>query len=155
LERNADAYAECLAAVRGPAVLIETTAGMGTALGSTFEQLAELRRLVPGRLRRRVGFCADTCHLYAAGYDLVNDWSRVWRAWDRVVGLRHLRCLHLNDSDRHELIGEGTLGSEPFRRIMRDRRFRDTIKIIETPKGTDPVRTDRKMLNRLRRYGKW
>ena len=160
LRRNATAYAECLEAVNGPMVLMETTAGAGTALGSTFEELAELRRLIPSRLRRRVGFCADTCHLYAAGYDLVKDWDAVWREWDRTVGLRHLRCLHLNDSktplgsrrDRHELIGEGTLGPEPFRHVMRDRRFRDTIKIIETPKGDDPVHTDRKMLRRLRRY---
>lgn len=162
ITRNAEAYAECLDAVRGPTILLETTAGMGSALGSTFEELAELRRRIPGALRRRVGFCADTCHLYAAGYDLLHDWSGVWRLWDRVVGLRHLRCLHLNDSktpfgsrrDRHELIGEGSLGPEPFRRVMRDRRFKDIIKIIETPKGHDPVRTDRKMLSRLRRYGR-
>lgn len=162
ITRNTEAYAECLDAVRGPTILLETTAGMGSALGSTFDELAELRRRVPSELRRRVGFCADTCHLYAAGYDLLEDWSGVWRLWDRVVGLRHLRCLHLNDSktpfgsrrDRHELIGEGTLGPEPFRQVMRDRRFSDIIKIIETPKGEDPVRTDRKMLNRLRRYGR-
>lgn len=160
LARNAEAYAECLAAVRGPMILIETTAGTGTALGSSFEELARLRQLVPARFRRRIGFCADTCHLYAAGYDLVGDWSGVWRAWDRTIGLRSLRYMHLNDSktplgsrrDRHELIGEGTLGPEPFRRLMRDPRFRDIIKVLETPKGEDPVQMDRKMLRRLRRY---
>jgi deoxyribonuclease-4 len=162
MERNARAYEECLAAVPGPTVLIETTAGAGTALGSTFEELAALRRAVPQRYRRRIGFCADTCHLFAAGYDLVDDWDGVWRAWERTVGLGHLRCLHLNDSkmpfasrrDRHAWIGEGEMGPEPFRRAMRDPRFREVIKIIETPKGDDPVKQDRRMLRRLRAYGR-
>jgi deoxyribonuclease-4 len=158
--RNAAAYAECLHAVDGPSILVETTAGTGTALGRTFEELAELRSLLPDGVRDRVGFCADTCHLFAAGYDLVGDWDEVWRAFDRAVGLEHLRCLHLNDSktargsrrDRHEWIAEGTLGAEPFRRIMRDPRFDHVIKIIETPKADDPVRHDRRMLRRLRAY---
>jgi deoxyribonuclease-4 len=162
LERNAAGYAECLAAVSGPAVLIETTAGAGTALGARFEELASLRKRIPDPLRRRVGFCADTCHLYAAGYDLANDWDRVWEEWDRVVGRRYLRCLHLNDSmkplasrrDRHAWIAEGTLGPSPFRRVMQDAGFRGIIKIIETPKGDDPVRHDRRMLRRLRAYGR-
>lgn len=163
LSRNASAVAKCLA--RTPAtvtVLFEATAGSGTALGSTFEELAQLRDAIPPPLRRRVAFCADTCHLYAAGYDLVADYDAVWREWDRVLGLRRLRCLHLNDSvgrlrsrrDRHALIAEGLLGAEPFRRLMRDRRFHHVIKVIETPKGDDPVRTDRRMLTRLRRYGR-
>src|SRR5437016_13949089 len=81
--------------------------------------------------------------------------------WERLyleVGLALLKCLHLNDSkaapgsrlDRHEWIGEGTIGAEPFRRLMRDPRFRRVIKIIETPKGDEPVRHDRRMLRRLR-----
>ena len=160
LRRNADAYSECLQEVSGPDLFIETTAGSGTALGSTFRELAELRRRVPGRLRRRVGFCADTCHLYAAGYDLVNDWDGVWREWDRIIGFKYLWCLHLNDSktpfgsrrDRHEWIGEGTMGPTPFRRMMQDERFRGIIMVIETPKLDDPVRHDRRMLRRLRAY---
>ncbi len=162
IKRNAEAYVHCLAAVDGPTVLIETTAGTGTALGSTFEELAELRRLVPRDLQERIGFCADTCHLYSAGYDLVNDWDSVWNEWDKIVGLEHLKCLHLNDSknpfgsrrDRHELIAEGTLGAQPFRRVMRDQRLRSMIKVIETPKGDDGVRQDRRMLRRLRAYGR-
>jgi deoxyribonuclease-4 len=160
LRRNAAAYELCLQAVAGPSILIETTAGTGTALGWRFEELAQLRRLIGEPWRRRVGFCADTCHIYAAGYDLVRDFDGVWAEWDRTIGLRHLRCLHLNDSryplgsrrDRHAWIGEGKLGPEPFRRIMRDRRFASVIKIIETPKGDDPVRHDRRMLRRLRAY---
>lgn len=162
LARNAAAYAAALATVPGITLLIETTAGSGTALGSTFEELAELRRRIPARLRRRVGFCADTCHLYAAGYDLVRDFDRVWDHWDAVIGLEHLQVLHLNDSktpfgsrrDRHELIGEGSLGPGPFRRIMTDPRFQRVIRIIETPKGEDEVTLDRKMLRRLRGYAK-
>lgn len=163
LARNAAAYAACLDRVPGDVtVLLETTAGSGTSLGSTFEELAELRRRIPARLRHRIGFCADTCHLYAAGYDLVHDFDRVWDRWDRVLGLEHLQVLHLNDSktpfgsrrDRHELIGEGSLGPGPFRRIMTDPRFARLIRIIETPKGQDQVTMDRKMLRRLRRYGK-
>ncbi len=162
LRRNAAAYQRCLEAVSGPAILIETTAGAGTALGWRFEQLAELRRLIDQPWRRRVGFCADTCHIYAAGYDLVGDFDAVWEEWDRTIGLRHLRCLHLNDSryplgsrrDRHAWIGEGELGPEPFRRIMRDPRFESVIKIIETPKGEDLVRHDRRMLRRLKAYAR-
>src|SRR5690242_60996 len=131
LERNAESYTRCLEAVPGPGVLLETTAGSGSALGSTFEELAALRQAIGGRVRRRVAFCADTCHLHAAGYDLVRDFDGVWRHWDAVLGLDRLRVLHLNDSktpfgsrrDRHALIGEGSLGPEPFRRIMRDPRF--------------------------------
>jgi deoxyribonuclease IV len=160
LRRNAGAYTECLERVGGVDVLIETTAGCGTTLGGTFEELAELRALIPASLRARVGFCADTCHLYSAGYDLVNDYDGVWARWDSVIGLEHLRCFHLNDSktpfhsrrDRHELIGEGSLGREPFRRIMTDPRFASVMKVIETPKGKDLVTLDRRMLRRLRGY---
>jgi deoxyribonuclease IV len=162
LRRNAEAYTRCLEAVPAVMVLLETTAGTGTSLGSTFEELACLRRLIGKKVRHRVDFCADTCHLYSAGYDLVGDYDGVWRRWDEVIGLEHLKCLHLNDSktpfgsrrDRHELIGEGSLGPEPFRRIMRDPRFAGVIKVIETPKGDDEVTCDRRMLRRLRAYGR-
>jgi deoxyribonuclease-4 len=162
LRRNAQAYTRCLEQVGDVAVWLETTAGCGTALGSTFEELAELRALIPTSLRDRIGFCADTCHLYAAGYDLVTDYDGVWSGWDQVIGLAYLHCLHLNDSknplhscrDRHELIGEGTLGRTPFRRIMTDPRFENTMKILETPKGDDLVTFDRKMLRRLRAYAR-
>jgi deoxyribonuclease-4 len=110
-----------------------------------------------------VGFCADTCHLFSAGYDLVKQYDAVWEQWDSVLGLPHLGCLHLNDSktpfasrrDRHELIAEGSLGPEPFRRIMRDPRFRAIPKLLETPKGDkDEFTNDRKMLKRLRGYAR-
>jgi len=122
--------------------------------------LAALKAMIADDVRHRIGFCADTCHLYAAGYDLVNDFDGVWAAWERQLGLAHLHVLHLNDSktpynshvDRHELVGEGSLGAEPFRRIMREPRFGHVIKILETPKGDDMVTNDRRMLRRLRGY---
>jgi len=163
LSRNAESYIECLEAVPGSImVLLETTAGTGTALGSNFEELAEIRAKIPSPLRKRIGFCADTCHLYAAGYDLVRDYEGIWQRWDDLIGLKYLRCLHLNDSktplgsrrDRHELIGEGSLGPSPFRRIMSDPRFSRVMKVLETPKGDDLVTSDRKMLRRLRGYAR-
>ena len=166
LDRNARAYAECLAAVPDDVgVLIEGTAGAGTALGSRFEELRALRDALPAAARARVGFCLDTAHLHAAGYDVTGGagaLEEVWERFDREIGLGLLKCLHLNDSkgargshlDRHQLIGEGTIGPEPFRRIMRDPRFVGVIKIIETPKGDDPVRHDRRMLRRLRAYAR-
>ena len=86
----------------------------------------------------------------------------MWDRFDAIIGLEHLRCLHLNDSktpfnshrDRHELIAEGSLGARPFKRIMTDPRLAHTIKIIETPKGDDMVTLDTKMLKRLRTYAR-
>ena len=163
LRRNAAAITRCLQEVPGEVmILLETTAGTGTALGATFEELAALRDAVAGSVRHRVAFCADTCHLYSAGYDLVREYDAVWRRWEETIGFAHIRCLHLNDSktpfgsrrDRHELVAEGSLGPEPFRRIMRDPRFRSVMKVIETPKGDDEVTFDRRMLRRLRAYGR-
>jgi len=164
LERNTRGYAECLAAVPGDVgVLIEGTAGAGTALGATFEELRALRDAMPEAARARVGFCLDTAHLHAAGYDVADGIKGVWEEFDRVVGLDLLKCLHLNDSkaargshlDRHEWIAEGSIGADAFRRIMRDPRLAAVIKIIETPKLDDPVKHDRRMLRRLRAYARF
>jgi deoxyribonuclease-4 len=162
LERNADGITRALRAVPGTVrVFLETTAGAGTVLGRSFEELRTLRDLIGDDVRPRVGFCADTCHLYSAGYDLRNDFEGVWAAWDHIIGLEHLCCLHLNDSktpfashkDRHELLAEGSLGPEPFQRIMLDPRFAGIPKILETPKGKeDEVSNDRRMLALLRGY---
>jgi len=163
LERNARGYAECLAAGLGDVgVLIEGTAGAGTALGATFEELRALRDALPATAQARVGFCLDTAHLHAAGYDVAGNIDGVWQEFDRVIGIALLKCLHLNDSkaargsrlDRHEWIAEGRIGADAFRQIMGDARFRETIKIIETPKLDDPIRHDRRMLRRLRAYGR-
>lgn len=161
VQRNADGITEALERVGGSTVLcMETTAGAGTVIGSTFEELAQLLDLVPAPQRKRMGICVDTCHIYSAGYDLVRDFDGVWARFDDVLGAKRLKVLHLNDSkmpfdsrrDRHELIAEGTLGAEPFRRIMTADRFRAIAKVLETPKLDDATATDRKMLARLRGY---
>ena len=162
LERNAAGYVECLQSVPGDVeVWIEGTAGSGTALGARFEELRDLRNALPDQIRTRVGFCLDTAHLHAVGYDL-GRLESVWEEFDRVIGLDLLKCLHLNDSraargsrvDRHEWIAEGQIGPEPFRRIMRDPRLAGVVKIIETPKRDEPLRHDRRMLRRLRAYAR-
>lgn len=161
IQRNADAITEALERVKGKTLLcMETTAGAGTVIGSTFEELAQLLELVAAPQRRRMGICLDTCHAYSAGYDLVRDFDGVWAHFDDVLGAARLRVLHLNDSkmpfdsrrDRHELIGEGTLGPGPFRRIMTGDRFFGVAKVLETPKLDDATKTDRTMLARLRGY---
>jgi deoxyribonuclease-4 len=161
IDRNVEGIVAGLECVPGRVmVLLETTAGSGTALGASFDELAAILDRIPREIQPRVGVCADTAHLLAAGYDLVNDFDSVWARFDDTVGLTRLRMLHLNDSkaplgsrrDRHELIGEGTLGAEPFRRLMTDDRFVAIPKVIETPKLDDAETTDRRMLSRLRRY---
>ena len=161
LRRNADAITEALERVPGRTKLaMESTAGSGTALGATFEDLAAIIGAVPEPHRGRMGVCTDTCHLYAAGFDLAGDFDGVWNRFDGVVGAGRLLAMHLNDSktprgsrrDRHELIGEGTIGAGAFRRIMTEDRFRHVPKVIETPKLDDATRTDRRMLRRLRGY---
>lgn len=160
LVRNSEGIAESLANVEGPTqVLLELTAGSGTTVGATFENLRTIIDAIPEGLRHRIGVCLDTCHAYSAGYDLVGDYDGVWADFGRILGLDRLGLIHLNDSkhpfgsrkDRHEGIGEGTLGLEPFRRLVTDRRLKDVPKILETPKGDDPVVTDLKNLGILRR----
>jgi len=161
LRRNADAIEQALAADEGTTpVLIEATAGQGTSLGSRFEELAILLELISPEFEARLGICLDTAHLFAAGYNLVDDYDAVMDEFDRLVGLRRVQLLHMNDSksvlgsrvDRHEQIAEGRMGPEPFRRVMRDKRIRRVPKVVETPKGDDPAQSDRKNLKTLRRY---
>jgi deoxyribonuclease IV len=159
LARNAEAVGLGLEAVTGaPRVLLELTAGSGTSVGGTFEGLATILGALPTPLRDRVGVCVDTCHAWAAGYDLAGDYEGVWAAYADAVGRAAPELFHLNDSrhafgsrkDRHAGIGAGTLGETPFRRIMNDPRFARIPKILETPKGDDPVAADRANLALLR-----
>ena len=152
---------QALEAESGPTrLLMELTAGQGTVLGSTFEEMADLLSRIPAPLRTRVGVCLDTAHVWAAGYDLVADYDGVWQRFGDVLGFAQLGCLHLNDSkaklashlDRHELIGEGSIGAEVFRRIMTDERLAHVPRIIETPKGDTPAETDGRMLRTLRAF---
>jgi deoxyribonuclease-4 len=161
IARNADAISEALAAAPGATVLcLETTAGSGTSLGATFEELSAIIERIDPAQRARVGICVDSCHVYSAGYDLVNDYEGVIARLDDIMGLDRLRVMHLNDSktpfasrrDRHELIAEGSLGEAPFRRIMTDERLARVPKVIETPKLDDATVTDSRMLERLHGY---
>ncbi len=161
IARNAEAIGIALEHVPGCVILLmEMTAGSGTAIGSSFEEMASLIESVPAPHRDRVAVCVDTAHVFAAGYDLVDDYDGVWARFSDTLGMQRLRLMHLNDSktplgsrrDRHELIAEGALGERAFRRIMTDERLARIPKVIETPKLDDPETTDRRMLERLRSY---
>lgn len=166
IARNADGIARALEEVSGTTrILLELTAGGGTTVGGSFQDLAAILERIPAEHHSRLGVCFDTCHAYSAGYDLVGDFEGVWAAFHDVLGLERLRLFHLNDSkhpfgsrkDRHEHLGQGSLGPEPFRRIVQDPRFRAIPKILETPKEPDPVGNDRRNLGLLRgfRSGTW
>ena len=161
IARNADSISAGLSAAPGRTLLLlETTAGSGTALGATFEELRDIIDRIAPEVRHRVGVCMDTCHAYAAGYDIVGDYEGVMRHFDDTLGIERLHMMHLNDSkhglgthkDRHALIAEGELGETPFRQVMNDPRLATVAKVIETPKGNDAETTDRTMLERLRGY---
>ena len=148
LQLVADALAEVLAArPDGPAkLLLEHTAGQGTNLGHRFEHLASIIDALGGT--PRVGVCLDTCHLLAAGYDICSreGYEETFRQFGRIVGFTRLEAFHLNDSkkpcasrvDRHEHIGKGCIGIEPFRWLVNDRRFAGLPMLLETPKLESP-----------------
>lgn len=145
LQRIADGIGEALSARSGAGarLLLEHTAGQGTVLGHRFEQL----RAIIDRLDASdaVGICLDTCHLVGAGYDIVSaaGYADVFDQFDRILGFGRLEAFHLNDSkkplgsrlDRHDHIGRGCIGVEPFRRLLRDPRFAGLPMLLETPKA--------------------
>jgi len=137
----ADSINIALDKTKGVTAVIENTAGQGTNLGYSFEQLAYMIEHVEDK--SRVGVCIDTCHAYSAGYDLAtaSGFKNAFAEFDRIIGFRYLMGMHLNDSkkelgsrvDRHDSIGEGTLGSGTFKYIMEDSRFDEMPLILETP----------------------
>lgn len=139
-------------------VLLETTAGQGSSLGYRFEQLAAI--LAKVEHADRMGICLDTCHLYAAGYDIrsADGYRRTMRELATILGFARVKAIHLNDSqkglgsrvDRHAHIGEGALGLPAFGLLLNDPRFRRVPMILETPKDPDFVTADRRNLARLR-----
>jgi deoxyribonuclease-4 len=141
LQRIAESINRALDNSTGVTAVIENTSGQGGHLGYRFEHLAEIIAQVEDR--SRVGVCLDTCHSYTAGYDLKSPggYEDTIRAFDRIVGLQYLKGMHLNDCkkqlgsriDRHESIGRGTLGEEPFGYIMKDARLDNIPLILETP----------------------
>jgi deoxyribonuclease-4 len=140
-------------------ILLENTAGQGSTVGHRLEQLADVIRQV--EQRARLGVCIDTCHLFAAGYDLrtARAYEETMRALERVIGVRRVKAFHLNDCkkelgsrrDRHEHIGRGFIGREGFRLLVTDPRFKGVPMVLETPKGDDGISMDRVNLRLLRR----
>ena len=139
-------------------VALETTAGQGTNLGYTFEQIAQMIELT--KQSDRLVVCLDTCHIFAAGYDIRTEdtYNDTIEKFDAVIGLDRLACIHLNDSkfdfekkrDRHEGIGKGYIGLDGFKFVMNDERFKDIPKVLETPKGDDGKELDIINLKKLR-----
>ncbi len=139
-------------------IALENTAGAGHTLGRTFGELAAL--LSRAARPERLGICIDTCHLFAAGYDVRSNagWDAAFAECAECLGPRRVLAFHLNDSraplgsrlDRHEHIGRGALGLRPFRRLLNDPRFARVPKVIETPKEPEPI-ADRRNLATLRR----
>jgi deoxyribonuclease-4 len=134
----------------GLQILLETTAGQGSTLGSRFEHFARIVEMVEEDTR--VGVCLDTCHCFAAGYDISTPagYEATMEEFQRIIGLERLKLIHLNDCkgalgtrrDRHEHIGQGYLGMEAFRMLLHDHRVADLPFILETPKGKDPAGED-------------
>jgi deoxyribonuclease IV len=157
IEKLGAALGDVLSKAGAVTVLLETTAGQGNGIGNSFEQLSEI--IEKSGVDSRIGICYDTCHTFAAGYDIrtEREYEKTMERFDRLLGLRRLRAFHLNDSkkglgcrvDRHQHIGWGELGLDPFRLIMNDTRFQGVPKIIETPKEGNPEIYDRINLDTL------
>jgi deoxyribonuclease-4 len=139
-------------------ILLETTAGQGSSLGCRFDHLAHIRKST--KPARRVGVCVDTCHIFAAGYDIrdLKVYRQTMKALDTSVGLKHVHAVHLNDSlkpfdshvDRHAHIGEGHIGLDGFACILNDTRLNHLPMVLETPKGPE-MKEDVQNLKRLRK----
>ena len=130
-------------------------AGKGSEVGSRFEELREILDRV--KLQEKMGVCMDTCHVNDAGYDIVNDLDGVLTEFDKVIGLGRLKAIHINDSknpigahkDRHEKIGEGTLGTETILRVMRHEALKELPFYLETPNELDGYEREIKMLKEM------
>ena len=142
LDRIAESVNMTLDKTTGVTAVIENTAGQGSNVGNEFWHLRYIIDKVEDK--SRVGVCLDTCHTYTAGYDIVNEYDRVFTEFDEVVGRNYLCAIHLNDSkkplgsrvDRHDSIGKGLIGIDFFRRFMQDSHFDDMPVILETPDDT-------------------
>jgi len=136
-------------------ILLETTAGQGTAIGYRFEQIADI--IAATKAPDRLGVCLDTCHLFAAGYNFrkPDSYAAMIDEMDSAIGVATVRCIHVNDSkrelgsrvDRHEHIGKGKIGKSGFAHFMNDSRWKDTPMILETPKGKDGRGSDLDKVN--------
>ncbi|NLC64574.1 MAG: deoxyribonuclease IV [Erysipelothrix sp.] len=138
-------------------VLLETMAGKGTEIGRTFEELAQIIDGV--RIKNKIGVCLDTCHIFDAGYDIVNDLEGVIDHFDAVIGLDKLKAIHLNDSknvcgsrkDRHEKIGEGHIGLETFEKIINHPKLKHLPFYLETPNELDGYQKEIELLKSIKK----
>jgi len=141
-------------------ISLELTAGQGSHLGYTFEQIAEMIDGVEDK--KRISVCLDTCHIFAAGYDIrtKETYEDTWKKFRKVIGMKYLKVIHINDSrkalgsrvDRHTHLGEGEIGLDAFKFIMQDPRLNKIPKLLETPKGTDGYKEDLRNLAVLRKF---
>lgn len=137
-------------------VLLETMAGKGTEVGCRFEELQQIIERV--EIKEKIGVCLDTCHVYDAGYDIVSDLDGVLKAFDQLIGLDRLKAIHLNDSknsfgshkDRHEKIGEGSIGKEAFAKIINHPVLAGLPFFLETPNTIEGYAEEICMLKKLR-----
>ncbi|MBD5390425.1 deoxyribonuclease IV [bacterium] len=137
-------------------ILLETMAGKGSEIGRSFEEVAEIISRV--KYKEKMGVCLDTCHVYSAGYDIVNDLDGVLEEFDAIIGLERLKAIHLNDSmmpfasnkDRHAKIGEGTIGLDAIVRIINHPKLKDLPFYLETPNEDEGYKKEIQLLKNYR-----
>ena len=157
IELIADILNRVLTKEQTTTVLLETMAGKGSEVGSTFEELSEI--ISKTDLKEKLGVCLDTCHVFDAGYDIVNDLDGVLNKFDSVIGLDRLKAIHINDSmnpfvshkDRHQKIGKGYIGIDAFERIVNHPALKNLPFYLETPNDTDGYKEEISLLKGLAR----
>ena len=155
IQEIAETLNEILRPEQQTTVLLETMAGKGTEIGSRFEELAEIIERV--QLQDKIGVCLDTCHVYDAGYDIVQDLDGVLDEFDQIIGLKRLKAIHVNDSknpfrshkDRHEKIGEGSIGFEALRKVVHHPKLQGRPFCLETPNELDGYAREIRMLRSM------
>ena len=155
VEKIADTLNQVMYPEMKTTVLLETMAGKGSEVGGRFEELREI--IDRTALNDRIGVCLDTCHVYDGGYDIVGDLDGVLTEFDKIVGLHRLKALHLNDSmnpfasheDRHQKLGQGSIGLETFRRIVTHPALKDIPKVLETPNELDGYAEEIRILREM------
>ena len=155
---TAECLNEIMFAGMNTTVLIETMAGKGTEIGRAFEEIQSIIEKVNPEFEGQLGVCLDTCHINDGGYDIAGDTDAVLDKFDEIIGLGRLKAIHLNDSknplgahkDRHEKIGEGTLGLEGIKKIVTNKRIKDLPFYLETPNELDGYEREISLLREIR-----
>ncbi|HLR34449.1 MAG TPA: deoxyribonuclease IV [Tissierellales bacterium] len=156
IERIADALNEIITGNENTMILLETMSGRGTEIGHKFEEIGTIIEKV--KYKELLGVCLDTCHIYSAGYDIVNDLDGVLEEFDKHIGIEKLKAIHLNDSmeefnsrkDRHEKIGEGTIGLEAIKNIINHPQLKNLPFYLETPNELEGYKEEIELLEKLK-----